>query len=218
MKKLVVLLLGCLPVLTFAAGGGYNEHVEKAAVNLQDRVSLQNGAQIFVNNCMGCHGLEYQRYGRTAQDLGIPVDLAQTYLNFTTNAVGDRMASAMSQESGAAWFGVAPPDLSNITHWRSADWLYSYLINFYPDESRPFGHNNRVFENVAMPHVLADMEADLGEAEFRAAMLDLTNFLHYVSEPVRLERERLGVKVLVFLFLLLIPAYLLKKEYWKDIH
>ena len=218
MRKLAVLLLGCLPVLGFAAGGAYNEYVERAPVNLQDKVSLQNGAQLYVNYCMGCHSVEFQRYGRTARDIGIPADLALQYLNFTTDAIGDLMQNAMTDQDGAAWFGVAPPDLSNITKWRSADWLYSYLINFYPDDSRPYGHNNRVFENVAMPHVMADLEAELGEEAFRAAMLDLTNFLHYVSEPMRLERERLGVWVLAFLFILFIPAYLLKKEYWKDIH
>ena len=65
---------------------------------------------------------------------------------------------------------------------------------------------------------MAGVEADLGEDEFKEAMGDLTNFLTYTAEPVRLERERLGVYVLVFLGILLIPAYLLKKEYWKDVH
>jgi ubiquinol-cytochrome c reductase cytochrome c1 subunit len=71
---------------------------------------------------------------------------------------------------------------------------------------------------VGMPHVLADMEKELGEDAFKKAMADLTNFLGYAAEPARLERESLGVKVLIFLFILFWPAYFLKKEYWKDVH
>ncbi len=46
----------------------------------------------------------------------------------------------------------------------------------------------------------------------------MVGFLSYVSEPVQLERKALGVKVILFLLVLLVVAYLLKKEYWKDVH
>lgn len=216
MKKLVVLLLSCLPVLAFAAGGA-NEHVVSAPLNLQDKVSTQRGAQLFVNYCMGCHSLEYQRYGRLGEDLGIPDELVMQHLNFTTEQIGDQMKIAMPKNEAALWFGAAPPDLTLISRLRTPDWLYSYLIGFYPDDSRPYGYNNRVFPAVGMPHVMADLQEELSEDEFKQAMLDLTHFLTYTSEPMQLERQRLGVYVLVFLFVLLIPAYLLKKEYWKDV-
>ena len=218
MKKLAVILFSCLPWVAFSAGGGDNEHVVPAPVNLQDKVSLQNGAKLFVNYCMGCHGLQYQRYSRLAEDLEIPEELVQDNLNFTTDKVGDQMRTAMDPEDAKAWFGNAPPDLTMVTRYRSEDWVYSYLINFYEDESRPFGYNNRVFENVGMPHVMASLEEELSEDEFKQEMGDLTNFLAYTAEPVRPLRERLGVYVLVFLGILLVPAYLLKKEYWKDVH
>ena len=217
MKKLAVLLLSCLPVLAFSAGG-YNEHVESAPVNLKDRVSMQRGAQLFVNYCMGCHSLQYERYSRLVSGLGVPEDLVLENLNFTTDQIGDTMQIAMPKDEAANWFGAAPPDLTNVARLRTADWVYSYLINFYEDEEQPYGYNNRVFENVGMPHVMAAVEEELGEEDFRRAMLDLTNFLAYIGEPVRVDAERIGVYVLVFLFLLWIPAYLLKKEYWKDVH
>lgn len=216
MKKLVVLLLSCLPVLAFAAGGA-NEHVVSAPLNLQDKVSTQRGAQLFVNYCMGCHSLEYQRYGRLGEDLGIPDELVMQHLNFTTEQIGDQMKIAMRKDEAALWFGAAPPDLTLMSRLRTPDWLYSYLIGFYPDDSRPYGYNNRVFPAVGMPHVMADLQEELSEDEFKQAMLDLTHFLTYTAEPMQLERQRLGVYVLVFLFVLLIPAYLLKKEYWKDV-
>lgn len=218
MKKIIALLLVLLPVISVAAGGGNNPYVVKAPINLQDKVSLQNGAQLFVNHCMGCHGMQYMRYSRLAQDLGIPVDLAQENFNFISDKSGDLMANSMDELEAKGWFGAAPPDLTNGARLRGSDWVYSYLINFYEDDSRPYGYNNHVFPMVGMPHVMEDLEKSVSEEEFKAAMADLTNFMTYAAEPVRLERERLGKYVLVFLFLLFIPAYFLKKEYWKDVH
>ena len=190
----------------------------KAPVNLQDKVGLQNGAKLFVNYCMGCHTLQYQRYSRMAEDLEMPEELVMENLNFVSDKFGDQMHNAMDQDDAKKWFGNAPPDLTMVTRYRSSDWVYSYLINFYEDESRPFGYNNHVFPSVGMPHVMAGLEDELGEDEFKQAMGDITNFLTYTAEPVRPQRERLGVYVLLFLGILLIPAYLLKKEYWKDVH
>lgn len=218
MKRLAFLLLCSLPILAIAAGGGDNPYMEKAPINLQDKASLQRGAKLFVNYCMGCHSLKYQRYGRMGEDLGIPEELVMKHLNFTGERIGDTMDVAMPREDAIRWFGVAPPDLTNVARLRTEDWVYSYLVNFYADTDRPYGYNNRIFENVGMPHVMAGLEQELGEAEFREAMADMTNFLAYVGEPVRLQRERLGVYVLIFLFILLIPAYFLKREYWKDVH
>lgn len=218
MKRLVaVILISFLPALGLAAGG-HDVELEKAPVNLQDKVSLQNGAKLFVNYCMGCHSLEYLRYGRMAEDLGMPEEAVLKYLNFTSGKIGDQMKNAMQAEDGKAWFGTAPPDLTLAARHRSPDWIYSYLISFYEDASRPYGYNNMVFPNVGMPNVMAVMQEELGEEEFNAAMGDITNFLTYAAEPMAPQRERLGVYVLIFLAILLVPAYLLKKEYWKDVH
>ena len=218
MKKILIALACLFPMLAMAAGGGANPYVVNAPINLKDKVSLQNGAKLFVNYCMGCHGLKYMRYERLAEDLGIPVELAQQYLNFTTDKPGDTMGNAMVEADAEKWFGVAPPDLTLEARLRGSDWLYSYLIGFYEDDTRPYGYNNHVFPSVGMPHVMADMEASLGKEEFQRNMADLTNFLAYTAEPVRLERERLGVWVLLFLFIMFWPAYFMKKEYWKDVH
>lgn len=216
MKRLAVILF-CLPALAFAAGGT-NEYVVDAPINLKDRVSLQNGAKLFTNYCMGCHSLKYLRYERMAEDLGIPPDLVMEKLNFTTDRIGDQMTNAMDPKVAEQWFGAAPPDLTLTARLRTPDWLYSYLVSFYADDQRPYGYNNHVFPSVGMPHVMAAMEQELGEDKFKSEMADLTNFLTYAAEPARLERESLGVKVLIFLFILFWPAYFLKKEYWKDVH
>ena len=208
--------------------------------DLRDRASLQRGLILYAEYCMGCHSLRFQRYERTADDLGMPHEEMLGKAVFTGQKIGDLMTNAMDREAAKAWFGAPPPDLTMVTRVRSPEWIYNYLRAFYIDEARPFGVNNKVFENVGMPHVLiglqgvareacpADAErcqelvvtpgsGELTEQEYDQAIFDLANFLHYVGEPVRLERERLGVYVLVFLAFFSVLTYLLNREFWKDV-
>ncbi|MCG8537095.1 MAG: cytochrome c1 [Pseudomonadales bacterium] len=217
-KFISVIVALCLPAFAFAAGGGHNEYVVDAPINLDDKVSLQRGAQIFVNNCLGCHSAQYMRYERVSVDLDIPADIMKENLMFTTDKIGETMVSSIPEELAEKWFGTAPPDLTLVARVRGADWLYSYLTNFYVDASRPWGVNNHVFADVGMPHVLSNMEKEMGERDFKEAMADLTNYMVYMSEPIRAERERIGVYVLIFLAILFIPVYFLNREYWKDVH
>jgi ubiquinol-cytochrome c reductase cytochrome c1 subunit len=115
------------------------------------------------------------------------------------------------------WFGNAPPDLTLETRLRSPDWVYSYLLSFYPDDKRPWGVNNTVFKDVAMPHVLFSMQQELGDEEFEGRVHDLVNFMNYMAEPIQHDRKIYGIFVILFLLVLLVPVYLLNKEYWKDV-
>lgn len=246
MRKLLlaILLLGT-PALGFAAGGE-GASLMKAHTNPSDVDSLQRGAKLFVNYCVGCHSAEYMRFSRVAQDLNLPEDLVEQYLIFTGGMIGDTMESAMDPEDGERWFGVVPPDLTLVARRRSADWVYTYLNSFYRDDSRPVGVNNVVFPDVGMPHVLwqlqgmpepklEDADADgskqhvvgvqvpegagtMTPREYQQATRDLTNFMAYMAEPVKAYRQELGVKVILFLLVFLAVAWLLKKEYWKDVH
>ncbi|HUR40660.1 MAG TPA: cytochrome c1 [Verrucomicrobiae bacterium] len=145
------------------------------------------------------------------------------------------------------WFGRAPPDLSLTARERGPDWIYSYLLSFYIDASRATGVNNLVLPGVSMPHVLGDLqgwqkhvveaptEGDHGgghhkpkleivikgaltPAEYKDFVADLTNFMVYAAEPGRNQRIALGVPVLAFTVLFGLFAWLLKREYWKDVH
>ncbi|MFC3092810.1 cytochrome c1 [Alteromonas sediminis] len=244
MKKLICILAFVFPQLVLAAGSNYP--LEKANIDLTDNASLQRGAQIFMNYCLGCHSMQYQRYQRTFSDLGIPDELGQEYLQFTGEKVTDYITRAMPGESAATWFGAPPPDLTLVARVRGPDWLYTYLTTFYEDESRPFGVNNKVFPDVGMPHVLeplqgtprisytermvdgevikdvdgikSDGTGSMSPEEFDQAMHDLVNFLEYTGEPSRLQSEAIGKWVLVFIVVFGIFAYLLKKEYWRDVH
>lgn len=234
-----------VPGLVMAVTAGY--HLDEAPIDLENDASLQRGAKLFVNYCMGCHSADYQRYNRLAQDIGLTDEQVEKNLIFTGVKVGDTMKNAMPKKQAKEWFGAPPPDLSLIARSRGVDWLYTYLRTFYLDEERPWGVNNAVFPAVGMPHVLWELqgwqvpvyethENAQGEEEkvitgfeiavpgamtppeFDAAMGDLVNFLAYIGEPIQLERQRIGWWVLLYLVIAFAVFYPLKKEYWKDIH
>jgi ubiquinol-cytochrome c reductase cytochrome c1 subunit len=204
--------------------------LDKARVDLTDLASLQRGAKLFMNYCSGCHSLRFVRYSSLAEGIGI-VDPSGKILDqavkenlmFVGDKITDTIQSSMTKEEGAAWFGISPPDLSLVARARGANWLYTYLRSFYPDPKRPWGVNNTVFKDVAMPDVLYNLRRELeakkdGKESYDRAILDLVNFLSYVGEPKQLERQRLGIWVLLFLGIFFIFAWLLKREYWKDVH
>jgi len=136
-----------------------------ADVSPTDRASLQRGAQVYVNYCLGCHGASYMRYNRL-KDIGLTDQQIRDYLIFTGAKVGDLMLTAMPAKDAKEWFGAAPPDLTVIARSRAsgagsgADWLYTYLRGFYRDAARPTGWNNTVFPNVGMPHMLYQLQGE----------------------------------------------------------
>jgi ubiquinol-cytochrome c reductase cytochrome c1 subunit len=235
-----------LPGLTSAsemAGPHY-----KVKLDPTDKASLQRGMKYFVNYCLNCHSANFMRYSRAAKDLGISKDVAIKNLMFTASKFGEHMKIAMKPADSKKWFGNPPPDLSVIarTKKEGADWLYTYLLTFYVDDSRPFGVNNLKFPNVGMPDVLWELQGlqkpiyktvmkdgkehhefdhfelvqagKLSDTEYKAMVKDLVNFLAYMSEPSKHERTSMGIWVLLFLVVFFLVAYPMKKEFWKDIH
>lgn len=180
--------------------------------------SLQSGAKLFIENCMGCHTLEHQRYARMAEDIGFTQEETEQELILSPElAYNDQMRIAMPKKDAEVWFGTAPPDLSLMTRIQSPEYVYNFLRNFYLDESKPWGVNNHVFPDVGMPHVLDGLQKSLSSEDFNKLAYDITNFLTYVAEPTRYQADRLGPKVLIFIAIFIVLSYLLYKEYWKDV-
>ena len=244
-RLLLILVIVITPTFVFASESSATlAHVE---VSLRDKISLQNGAKLFVNYCMSCHSAKFMRYGRMAEDLEIPERLVVDNMIFTSGKIGDAMTTTLSKQDGEQWFGVAPPDLSLIGKLRDPDWLYSYLKSFYVDDSTATGWNNLIFPNVAMPHALYELQGiqkavfksetdangkphevfdkfesikagTMSVEQYDQAMRDLTNFLYYMGEPARMVRIKYGIWVMLFLSVLGGLAFMLKKEYWRDVH
>lgn len=261
MRISALLVLSLLTLPAWAAEGEKScgaVDCTPVSIDVSDKTSLQRGARIFVNYCLSCHSASYMRYERLGRDLDIPEALVKQDLLFTGVKIGDLMKVAMRGQDAQAWFSAAPPDLTLVARRRDPSWVYSYLRGFYRDEKTRSGWNNVVFPNVAMPHVLYELQGEQravfktskekvpvvrdgklfeevvttrefdhfeldkpgteSPTQYDQDMRDLTNFLVYLGEPAKLVRYRLGVYVLIFLAVFLLFAYLLKKEYWKDVH
>jgi len=203
-----------LSLNVFAAG---DLHLDHANTDISDMASLQNGAKLFMNYCSGCHAIGFMRYNRIAKDLNLSDSLVAQHLMFAGEKPGETITTAMPKEGAAKWFGGTPPDLSLVARAKGTDWIYTYLRGFYKDDSKVFGVNNKVLENASMPDVLWSLKESKSETEFNQDVRDITNFLDYVGEPAKLIRTSLGVWVLLFLGILFVLTYLLKKEYWKDV-
>jgi ubiquinol-cytochrome c reductase cytochrome c1 subunit len=226
-----------------AAGG--EMALMPAGNDINNTASLQRGARNFMNYCSGCHSAQYVRYNRIAADLGIPEAELKSNLMFTGERPFDTIRTSMHAEDARRWFGNVPPDLSLIARSRSPDYVYTFLKTFYVDPSKSTGVNNLALPGTAMPHVLSALQGlqtaefetvqhggtssqefkkfelvqkgTLTEAQYDEFVRDTVNFLEYIGEPVQAKRQALGVWVMLFLLLFTALAYLLKKEYWKDV-
>jgi ubiquinol-cytochrome c reductase cytochrome c1 subunit len=214
--------------------------LQSANVDLEDRGSIIRGAKHFVTYCLGCHSIKHIRYQRIAKDFGLDDKKVLADIAPQGATIYQQMLTAMNAHDSEKWFGVQPPDLSLISRSKNADWLYTYLKSFYADSKKPLGTNNVVFRDVGMPNVFWQLQGEqkavfsednkdqieslvlekkgiLNEEQFDTMINEIVNFLVYVGEPAKLERERMGKYVLFYLFLFLVVAYLLKKEYWTDV-
>ena len=247
-KSLSILVAGSMLLgasATASAAGGVKPKY-KASVDVSNTDSLRRGSKYFVNYCLGCHSLKYVRYNSLLDDLNISEEQLSA-LMFTQDKSTEMMTIAMPAEDAERWFGIAPPDLSLTARSKGADWIYSYLKTFYVEEGRPAGVNNLTLKGASMPHVLAPLqgyqravfetvtdadgnpheefkgfetvtEGSLSAGEYDAVVNDITTFLVYVSEPVQLKRQSVGIGVLAFLLVFFLFAYFLKREIWKDVH
>ena len=237
-RILLIIAVMISPAHIFAAS--QSMPLKSVLIDLNNKSSLQRGAQIYVNNCLGCHTLKYQRYVKFVDHLELPAETIENNLIFTTNKdgeatkIGSLILNSVNPDHAKEAFGVMPPDLTLIARSRGADWLYTFLTSFYKDETRPLGVNNSLYSNVGMPHVLVWMEGlkkqsletggyeyinkgTMTPVEYHKAMTDLVTFLVDVAEPAQLDRYRIGFWVILFLGVFSFIAFLLKSEYWKDV-
>ena len=247
MKRLLIYLIIAISWMPFAMADG--ENLLPVTIDVSDTAALQRGAKMFMNYCSGCHSLRYLRYNHMAKDLGLTTfsgdidkDLLFNNLVFTTAKLHEPIQNSMPATDALQWFGRVPPDLSLSARERGSAWIYTYLKSFYADKKRPFGANNILVPDVAMPNILAPLggeviaeqqsknsdhqlpprlilieKGEMSQQQFDSTLKDLVTFLVYVAEPVKLIRYKIGVFVILFLCIFTLVAYQLKKMVWRDI-
>ncbi len=254
MKKLllnVIALILSLGFVTAAQANSEGVAWDKAPNKVNDMASLQNGAKLFVNYCLNCHSASYMRYNRL-KDIGLTEAQIKENLLFATDKVGETMKSAIDPKQAKEWFGANPPDLTVIARSRAgsggsgADYLYTYLRTYYRDETKATGWNNLAYPNVAMPHVLWELQGErkpvfneveehghvvktftgkweqvksgsMTPLQYDQAIGDLVGYMQWMAEPAQASRVRVGVWVLLFLLMFSVIAWRLNASYWKDV-
>lgn len=209
-----------LPISMVFAAPSYNITLEKANNDIRDKESLQRGAVLFANYCMVCHSAQYMRYNRVARDLGWTDEEVIEKLAFGQRLPVDYMMTYMQDGVSESKFGIEAPDLSLMARLKGNDYVYTFLRSYYlenEDVWEPPVWNNNVLQGTSMPNVLEGIQKHATPEEFDLVTRDLVNFLDYIAEPYKVDRWDLGWKVILFLLLLLLLTYLLKREYWRDV-
>ena len=236
---------------TAQASGGDSIAWDRAPNKTNDLAALQNGAKLFVNYCLNCHSAAFMRFNRL-KDIGLTDQQIKDNLLFTTEKIGETMVANINPKEAKEWFGATPPDLTVIARSRAAagqgsgaDYLYTYLRTYYPDDTKGTGWNNLAFPNVGMPHVLWQLQGSrkpvyemkeehghevkifkgweqitpgtMTPQEYDQAMGDLVSYLQWMGEPAQNTRTRVGVGVLLFLALLTVFTWRLNASFWKAI-
>lgn len=251
MKKSLWTLMAALgfAVGAHAAAGGIAW--DKAPNKTNDMVALQNGAKLFVNYCLNCHSASFMRFNRL-KDIGLSEQQIKDNLLIGTEKVGETMKASIDPRQAKVWFGANPPDLTLVARSRSAvgkgsgaDYLYTYMRTFYPDDTKATGWNNLAFPNVGMPHALWELQGKrepifdtveqhghavkvfkewktitpgtMTPLEYDQAMGDLVGYLQWMAEPGQNTRVRIGVWVLLFLGVFTFITWRLNAAFWKDV-
>ncbi len=251
MKKLLLSLILSLGFVAGVQASSEGVAWDKAPNKINDMAALQNGAKLFVNHCLNCHSAAYMRYNRL-KDIGLTEAQIKENLLFATDKVGETMKSAIDPKQAKDWFGANPPDLTVIARSRAgsggtgADYLYTYLRTYYRDETKATGWNNLAMPNVAMPHVLWELQGErkpifneveehghkvqvfsgkweqikpgsMTPLQYDQAIGDLVGYMQWMAEPAQASRVRVGVWVLLFLLVFAVIAWRLNAAYWKDV-
>ncbi len=247
--RVVAFVLGVVLAGTAQASGG-GAAWDKVPNRQADQAALQNGAKLFVNYCLNCHSASFMRYTKL-QDLGLTQDQIKDNLLVTDSKIGETMNASIDARQAKNWFGNTPPDLTVIARSRAGsqgtggDYLYTYLRGFYRDAEKATGWNNLAYPNIAMPHVMWELQGErepqfdtimshgqetkvfkgwkqitpgtMTPAQYDQAMANLVGYLQWMAEPSQSQRLSLGAWVLLFLAVLIFSTWKLNKAFWKDI-
>ena len=210
-----------------------------------DKASAQRGFQVYKEICSACHGIKLLAY-RNLQGIGFTEEevkyLASQYLvvdgpdedgeMFERAALpSDRITGPFLNENQArsANGGALPVDLSLIIKARhdGPNYVYS-LLNGYKDAPEEFelasGKNYNVYfegRQISMPPPITDdVQIEYMDGTFASKeqmIIDVVNFLQYAAEPETEHRKQMGIRVIIFLSILMILLIIANRLAWKEV-
>jgi ubiquinol-cytochrome c reductase cytochrome c1 subunit len=245
-KVASLMALGACLFASQALASGGSAHLEPAEIDPDNVSSLQRGARNFMNYCSGCHSAQYVRFNTIGKSLGLSEEQLVDNLMFNAEKTFETIKSSMPPADAARWYGKAPPDMSLMARAKGADYVYNFLKGFYVSPESPSGVDNLVLAGTSMPHVLWELQGyqaanfehhenddgsvtttfegfeqmspgSMDAEDYDDFVRDTVNFLVYISEPIRSDRRKLGVWVIMFLIFFFILSVQLKKQIWKDV-
>jgi len=198
--------------------------LKHATVDAADKAQINRGLTVFTEVCMGCHSAKYVTYKGLMDypEIGLTREAVDELRGDKPLTSG--MLTDLAPEDAEVSYGKVPPDLSLIVNARrgGANYVYSLLTGFEsdPEGKVPDGNYNEYFpgHRIAMPDPLSWLDHDEEDtADLEAQANDVAAFLTFIGDPHQNERHTIGKYVMIFLILLTVVLYLLKKEVWKDV-
>jgi len=210
-----------------------------------DQASLKRGFEVYRQVCSNCHAMHLLAY-RDLEAIGYTPDevkeiAASVQVTDGPNDAGemyqrparasDRFHSPFANDAAAraANNGALPPDQSLIAKARpgGADYIYTLMTDYSEPPAdlkmQESMNYNKYFPDhqIAMPPPLADGTVtypDGTKATLDQEAKDVANFLMWAAEPKLDARKRMGVKVMLFLVVLALLLYAVKRKVWAAIH
>ncbi|MBA4249613.1 MAG: cytochrome c1 [Candidatus Puniceispirillum sp.] len=210
-----------------------------------DRRSLQRGLQVYKQVCAACHGLKFVAF-RTLSDLGYNEDEIKAFASSFIIADGPDQDGKMFERPGlprdafpnpypnvnaakASNGGAEPPDLSLITKAKVNGLNYMYaLLTGYTKAPKGFEISSNLYYNqyfpghkIAMPQPLSKglvTYTDGTDATIEQMAHDVVTFLAWAAEPELEQRKTIGVKFLIYTFIMSLLFYLSMRRIWKNVN
>lgn len=189
---------------------------------------ILNGYTVATQVCLACHSFKYISH-RDFTRLGFSEDQAKVLAADFGVELNDKLVSALSAEDSQATYGKIVPDLSVMTKARPDGVNYVFaLLTGYKQAPAGFevaegGYYNEYFPGhvIAMPAPLVSdgmvTYRDGSSPTIEQMARDVTAFMAWTAEPERVDRQRMGVYVLLYLIILSVLLYFYKRRIWKDV-
>lgn len=195
-----------------------------------DVEQIFRGYRVATQVCLACHSFKYIKH-RDLMKLGFSEEQVRKLADeMGMDGIDQKFISALTDENAKQLYGGPVPDLSlmNLARKGGADYSYALLKGYVdPPEGKeiPMGsYYNKYFPGgvIAMPPPLTfdgQVEYPEGgpEATVEQMARDVTAFMEWTAEPIKVERQNLGFYVLLYLLIFTILAYLLMKAIWRDV-